>query len=185
MRAANRARAQHHLAPGRSGDKGAARIDKCDAGCGTVLNLDFSDKRLGDHGQIAAATNRRQKGGCGAAALAIVGASVKRGEAFLTITADILALGIASLFASLLEGVIDRIVRFWAVNLHRSITAAIIATATIIAFHPLEIGKHIGIAPALTPGLTPALKIQGMSPNEHHSIDRRGPTKGFTTIMLQ
>src|SRR6516165_4653396 len=73
-----------------------------------------------------------------------------------------------------------RIARFRVGDAQRALaTAKAIVALAGIAFHALEEGQDVGVAPAAVAHLRPGIEVPGLAADKHHSVNRAGTTEQF------
>ncbi|ENN86115.1 hypothetical protein RHSP_32539 [Rhizobium freirei PRF 81] len=95
-------------------------------------------------------------------------------EAFLLAAVVILCRLEACLLAGLDEGVEQRVADVAPAHMQRAVGAAPSLFAAMRMLHPLEVGQHIGIGPALGAEFFPAIEVLGMAAHIDHAVDRGG-----------
>ena len=97
-----------------------------------------------------------------------------RAEAFLLFTVVVGGHLVTCLAAGLHEGMVERVRARAAGHVQWAGAPAPVGLASGAAFHPLEVGQDLTIAPAGGAHLLPGVVIAGMPPDIDHAVDRRG-----------
>ena len=136
--------------------------------------------------QIGAFARRIEIGFRSGAARTVTHRHVHPAKAFLTIAIIIFGQAIARLLRGIEPSLMQRIGKRAIAGRQGAIPTAIAISALFAAFGAFEIGKHIGIAPALCPFLIlPPFKIFGIAPHIDQTIDGRRPAQPLAARAMQ
>ena len=97
-----------------------------------------------------------------------------RPEAFLLLAVIVFGHLKPGLLSGLDEAFIERVFLIATADMQRAFGAAPALLSAMGMFHPLEIGQHIRIGPAVGAGLGPAVKIFRMAAHIDHAVDGGG-----------
>ena len=113
----------------------------------------------------------RQIGARGALAVAVGDRHLDPRNAFLRTDVRIVDRGVAGRDRGLLQRVVVHVGRIDLRDLDRSAVAVMFAGAAPTRLQPLEIGQHVGIAPACQPALPPQVIVARIAAHIDHAVD--------------
>lgn len=119
-----------------------------------------------------------------APALATVLRHLVAAEPFMVLFIEVLANAELRLARSLMEDVMDRIVRAQLVDMQRAALAMIFAVEIGVVLRALEVGQHIRIRPAGVAERGPVVVVPFVAADIDHRVDRRGTAEALAARLI-
>ncbi len=164
--------AEDHLALGADLTK-LALLGDLDPHRAAGLNQDPGGQRLHLQRQVRATERRMQIGAIGAGApAALVDGHLALGEALGDRAGKVVGHVVAGVLGRLHQGVVQQQARVDGPDAQGPRAAVVLALAPPAGLHPLEVGQHVRIAPALAAHLPPGVVVVGVAAHVEHAVDR-------------
>ena len=175
LRRLHRPRAKQHLGVGMNHPTalGLCLVD-LDARRPTVVDHDFRRAHRRHTCEVRAVERRMQIAPRRAPALAVVDGQLVGSEAFLLKAVEIVGQRMAGLGARGYRRGENRIWRRRLGDLQRSLPAVVRVRTALQRLGTLEVGQHVGIAPAGQAHLAPLIIVARVAANIDHAVDRGG-----------
>ena len=139
-----------------------------------ALEQKLGRMRVRAHGDVAALHRRVQERGRRAHAPPVVDGALRVGHAFLDGTVVVAVARNAEAHGACDEGLAQRITPVDVGDGQRPVAPAIGGVAVAdAALQPLEVGQHVGIAPAAVAELRPGVEVIALAPIVDMAVDRR------------
>ncbi len=139
-----------------------------------VLDQHPVGQGLGQHFQVRPAHGRMQIGARGRRPVPLgVDVHLALGEALRQFGVDVLADRIAGVAGGLDQRIVQQLAGVDRRHVQGAGAAVVLARAAPAGLHLLEVGQHVGVAPAVVPHLPPGVVVQRVAAHEEHAVDRR------------
>ncbi len=150
-------------------------IAVADADRAAAFQHDLGGVRMGDDVQVGAAHGRAQKRARGADAAAVLDGALGVGDAFLDGAVVVRVAGDAEGGGALDEGLAERVAPVDVGDREVAFAAAVGGVAIAeAALHALEVGEHIGVAPAAIAELRPGIEVHALAAIVDVAVDGAG-----------
>ena len=177
LRRVDRARTDHHFAPG-TGFLGIAADGIAHTDTSLALQHQTLGQGIGDNVKVRAVADRSEVAmGCALTAAPRNG-GLAHGDAVLVRTVIVRIVRNTDLASCLDDGRIQLVGRWRIGDAQGAFTATeLIIAAVLKGLHALEEGQHVPVAPALVAHLRPSIEILRLATHKGVAVDRAGPSQ--------